>query len=116
MSLSDGTLSEPRQITTTITTMSSPRAQPFGEWNTPKRAEIRALRQQTTISIREIGRVTGVPFTTVARILKFDSARTARPTRTGRPPIISNRDIRHLIRELQSGWSSRKLSLTALAR
>ena len=47
---------------------SPPRNAPFGEWKTPKCAEIRALGRIKGLSIRRIAEVTGVPRSSVCRV------------------------------------------------
>ena len=93
-----------------------PRNPPFGEWKTPKRAEIQALKRQFGMSIRQISAITDVPFNSVARILRFNGPRRSRLTRTRRLKIITIRCLRRLICKLQLGWYTRRMSLLVLAR
>lgn len=67
------------------------------------------------MSLREISRVTGVPFKSVQNIIKSGSARRSQKGRTGRPPKLSPRDVRRLIFEAGRSWDTRRMSLTALA-
>jgi len=95
---------------------SPPRNAPFGEWKTPKRAEIRALGRIKGLSIRRIAEVTGVPRSSVCRIINFAGPRRARATRNGRRHIISERQLRRLIRRLRTNWRTRCLPLVPLAK
>ena len=93
-----------------------PRKCPRGQWNTPKRKEIQVLRIHSQMRWSEISKTTGVPESSVRRICTFKTSRQARPTRTGRPRILQDRDLRRLVREVCKSEDGRKASYMKLAR
>ena len=95
---------------------SPPRNAPFGEWKTPKRAEIRALGHIKGLSIHRIAEVTGVPCSSVCHIINFADPWRARVIRNRRHHIISEQQLRHLIHHLRTNWRTRCLPLVPLAK
>ena len=93
----------------------TPRNPPNGEWKIPKRAEVRSLYAIGQFTQEEVKERIGVPQQSVSRIVKFSGSRRARPTRTGRPRILSKHDVRRLIGCLLKGWRERRFNYKRLA-
>jgi hypothetical protein len=87
-----------------------------GEWKTPTRVRVRAMYADQHMSIRQIEKSTGVPRSTVARMIHFQGPRRVRLGRSGPRFKISKRLLRRLIRKLRSGWRGRTLSLIQLGK
>lgn len=91
-----------------------PRTGENGEWTTPKRSRALALLDEG-FSLREVSQRTGVPKSTVEGWKKDPHSR--RPHhRSGRPHLLTPRDIRHLIKILRKNWEGRKLSWRKLGK
>jgi transposase len=88
-------------------TSTPPRNPPNGHWNTPMRSRVLALLDHG-VSKHEISRQTTVPRST---IINWSAERHSRrnKVRSGRPPSLTQRDVRHLISILRKNWEGRRL-------
>ena len=64
----------------------------------------------------EIARRTGVPDSSVRRILSFKTSQRARVGRAGRPPKLNNRNVRQLLREIRGSEKGRQAPYESLAK
>ena len=95
---------------------STPPHQTNTEWNTPKRQEVLDLSHHMHLRPREIKEETDVPTPTIRRILHSNQPRHDKNPRTGRPPGISPRDLRALVRAIISGSDGRRAPYTVIAK
>lgn len=83
------------------------------EWDTPMRNTIQNLRYISHLSKRAIARKTGVPLTSVCRILDFESVRTAPPTRR-RPYKIDTETVLKMEKEMNGNYALGSLTVQEL--
>ena len=86
------------------------------EWSTPKRQEVITLAYHMKLRPREIKACTGMPTPTIRRILRTNEPRHDKNPRSGRPPKISARDLRSLVRAITNGPNSRRAPYTVIAK
>jgi len=97
--------------------MSSPAAHtPNNEFHTPTKAEIKALARYADMNQCQISRATGIPRTTVQRILKDPKKRHNGPHRRRHHPILSEDDIKKLVAEATKNWQGRTLTWKELEK
>ena len=82
---------------------------------TPKRQEILDRHDILHQKPREIKEATNVSTPTVRRIIKSGEPRQAQRHHTGRPPVLSPRDIRRLVRAVTNSSDGRQASYEQLA-
>ena len=95
---------------------STPPHQTNTEWNTPKRQEVLDLSHHMHLRLRAIRESTDVPTPTIRRILRSNQPRHNEKPPTGRPPAISPRDVRALVRAIISGPDGRRAPYTVIAK
>ena len=95
------------------TTPKKPRKQQI---KTPKRQEIIDRHQLLHQKPPQIKEATDVPTPTVRRVIKSGEPRINSKPHTGRPPKLSPRDIRRLIRAVTSSQDGRRASYIQLAK
>ena len=88
--------------------MTSPQ-QPGTEWDTPSRQSVLVLRNDCNLSYSEIYNRTGVPRTTIRRIVSSAPRRHNINPRSGRPQKLTGRDVRRLVRAVTSSKMGEKL-------
>ena len=76
--------------------------QPRTELDTPTRQRLLALRHDCNSNYLEIQNRTGVPPTTVRRIVSSAKPRHNTNPRSGRPQKLTSRDVRRLVRAVTS--------------
>ncbi|KAI5787059.1 hypothetical protein EDC01DRAFT_617712, partial [Geopyxis carbonaria] len=81
---------------------------PSGEWTTPTRTRV-LDRLALGHSKKKISRDTGVPRATVQRWAQSGHTRRTGSSRPGRPHLLTQRDINHLIHVLRKNWEGRRL-------
>lgn len=93
---------------------SSPREVAGGELHTPVKARIRGYGE-IGMGQRQISRITGVQQPTISRILRYQTSRRNRSTRTGRPPKITQDTLQRIIQSLEGHYSQRNKPWSQLA-
>ena len=94
---------------------STPPHKPNTEWNTPVRERVIVLSHDMALRPRAIKELTGVPTPTIQRILRTNQPRHDTKPRSGRPPKISARDLRSLVRAITSGPDGRRAPYRIIA-
>ena len=114
--LTPAPVAKPFRVSTTHTPMATTTTQdkPRSQWDTPKRFRVLTLLD-LGFSMYETSRRTGVPRSTITT-WACDPHERHTKVRSGRPPCLNIRDIRLLIRILQSGWEGRRLCWARLAK
>ena len=94
----------------------TPPHRPRTQWDTPKRQEVIDLKHDMNLRPREIKEITGMPTPTIRRVLRSQESRHDSNPRSGRPPKLSARDIRRLVRAVTSSQDGRQASYLNLAK
>ena len=82
------------------------------EWSQTERGMALGLRSATRLPLREIANFINIPKSTIHDINKRGTG--INKPRTGRPPKLSSRDIRQIIRYIRTNKSTRRTTLTRL--
>ena len=91
----------------------SPR-EPGFEIKTKHKEAIRQLYKRAKFLIERLMAEYHLGKSTICKILSYDAPERARPTRTGRPQLLSDARVDEIIEYLSSSWDNRVLNFVKL--
>jgi hypothetical protein len=87
---------------------------PGREIRTKHKEAIRQLYKQAKFPVEKLMDVYKLGKSTIIKILSYDAPERARPTRTGRPKILSDTKVDEIIEYLSESWEHRILNFVEL--
>jgi hypothetical protein len=88
---------------------------PGGGWSTPIRSSVRSMRRDG-LSYGQINKKTGLTRSTIQRMVKARSSRSARKGKPIKKRALTTQQIARMIKWLSASWDNRRASYSEIKR